>query len=549
MSSLTKIKDGTSVGEIVEVLTAALGAVPESVRYEAFANQVRLAINPEQPSSAKPLLSVAGALAGVVVRWWKGSFWIVRIVLFHDEKYILFNYTIAWAIGLVFLLVGLEGHIWRMWTSESGAILDDLVLWVLLPWTAGVVQVSTSTWSLATTYILHLRTYTARGRTKWPFYMEPRFVNFCGFAIPVLHLAVLLPVAIHADHFYREILVEYRKIVAILASAEADPANAVVELVAVQLAPHVVPLVHSFALLKTWFRASFIVYAIFAGALEAVFLFVAILYLKALRRSLRDFSSTTSTGYEVFVRTIRGLTQISTAFATLMTLLTLNAIWISVLSPESFTNGLIRELSSVLPIYTVILSSLAAAILVLHQTFYISPTYQPPSPSRSPRAPRFVLPFKTDRSSSTASDVSSFPTSFHPGSNVPKSLSKVAKAKVAAKRTSRHDWAFAARDQLPYLGGAGGGGLTFDDHDLGGSTGGRAFEHLEMHPSRTTVGTDERLAPRVGGARAVLTTSSVGPTVGGGIIVERNEVTVVSLPKDQSGSTVSFDDRDDEKGW
>ncbi|GAA5866217.1 hypothetical protein JCM8547_007206 [Rhodosporidiobolus lusitaniae] len=375
----------SSEAELVALLKSLLALVPSTTNpWSALGDRLEETGFPKEPAAAQPLLLTASVLSAVctlglsvafIVRWKRNTLWLCRIVQARSHMYIMWHYSMSWASGLVVLLLSFQGYIWSCWKVAGGDPVPDLLLWITLPWCAGISQVAVCCWSLATTYLLHLKTYTAQTRREWPWFTSARFVNPAFFFLCIVDFAAIVPLAVTASNHYKQLLGHKSDIHTLLESAAASWTGTTDTGVVGELAPLIMGLLDQQNLAASWFQYTSGVCAAFAVALELLFLLIAVLYLVALRRSLKNLSGSLGKGVDAFARTLHGLVRITAAFLVLMTLLAINAVWVTVLAKDVLTHPLTRMLAAVLPIYCVVVSAIPASVLIVYQAATTYPSF------------------------------------------------------------------------------------------------------------------------------------------------------------------------------
>ncbi|BGP19362.1 hypothetical protein JCM10213v2_007451 [Rhodosporidiobolus nylandii] len=369
---------------------AALAYLPSSVNATAILLQrFSQAVLPKEPPASRPLLvlvSVLSALSAICLaaafylRWRRNTLWVVRLVQARSHLYVMWHYSMSWSAGLIILLLALQGYIWSCWKVAGAEATADLLEWVTIPWCAGISQVAIACWSLSVTYLLHLKTYTASTR-RWPWYTSARAVNPFCFFLTFVDFVVIVPCAVQASKHYRAVFRYAAQLEGTVGGWTGEVSPELLQ----EVAPVFWQMLQAYNSAAKWFQITTLLCAAFAVTLEALFLVVSILYLLALRKSLRELSSRLGRGVDAFRSTLKGLIRISAAFALLMTLLSCNAVWVGVLAKQVLIDASTRMLAAVLPIACVVAGALPSAILVLYQAYTTYPSF--PSSSSATSAP------------------------------------------------------------------------------------------------------------------------------------------------------------------
>ncbi|BGP19368.1 hypothetical protein JCM10213_000996 [Rhodosporidiobolus nylandii] len=511
---------GVETQEQLEAILQRLAAlVPTSQNpYSTLLSQLANPVNPKQPRSAVPLLIAASVGAAVaflayivvfVIRWRKGILWIVRLTRARSEPYIVWQFQNAWALAASFMLLTFQGYVWSLYRLNRGALVPDLLYWVTLCWMPGVVALVIACWTITTTYILHRRTYSG-SRTVFPFYYSSRLISATFVSLVVGFVTLLLYYSLASGAQYRSMTNSYTLAAATLTEAEAAWSGTLDPSVLSSVASPLFELIQDAQALVWSFRRAFIVSGTIALGMEVYYLVLALLYIKALRQSLREVQDKSPIGVAVFSKTLHGVVTISFGFLAWTTSIAANGIWVAVLSERVLTSGLYAALSAIIPTLTTVAGALLIAGIMLFQTLTSPPVYF------------------------TASSPSRF-RSGHPAS--PRPLAK------PGRDLSLHLTAFAlaASEPLPSL-----AYLTYSDEGHGGHHHHAAslpFENLELQPTRESLA--DSLASTVHAERG---RDRPGGGVGDGIVVNKEQiVTVVELREKQWSS--ALDEGEEEKLW
>ncbi|GAA5866200.1 hypothetical protein JCM8547_007201 [Rhodosporidiobolus lusitaniae] len=517
MDAISKVK---SVDELVKVADQLISLLPRGTNaFSVFRTQLQANFHTRQPKSGGPLLIFASAGAGVaallfvflaVVRLRKKTFWLARIVRANSERYLLLHYQNAWMLLCLCLLLCLQGYIWTLYRTDYGQYTQGLMLWVSLCWVPGVIAEVVACWTLFTTYALHVKTYRPGGRTAFPFHLSSTFIASTAFLATGGYLGTIVTCANLSHNYSTAMYAAYAKVDTILARGEASYNGTVDMTTFGQAAVPLLNVVHDSQNLQKWFRTTFIVTGAFSIAFGLFFLLASIVYIRALRKSLFEFSGKSTTGTAMFSRTLRGLMAITASYVLFIFLVSANAVWVAVLAPHFLREGLYRELSAVIPTLTVVFGSLLVGGVMLYQTF-TSRTHFTSSPS-TPVVPKVsVSPLTT---------------------NINTRLSVAAPPPLAHHLTH---FALAAQEPLTNLSFA----YTPDValHAKETPFGDLELQETDTRHSASDVGVQRVPSTRRHGRAAHVESAE-------GIAVERQEVTVVTLGwKDASEAEVEEDEK------
>ncbi|GAA6060945.1 hypothetical protein JCM10212_003853 [Sporobolomyces blumeae] len=381
------VLDIDSEADIVTLLQGAALLIPRTTNpFTVFRQQLETASTGHAPSSLGPwligasvLLSTSSLLyiAGLVVRWRRGTLWFFRTVTVDRETFVLPHYIVSYVTMITFFCLCIQGFLWELYVkAEEQRFSKDYFLASSLPWIPGVTAVCIGAWSLTTTCksrVLHLRTY---GQDKVPWYTSARFVNTLGISLPILALCTLLPLGVVASERLKSSLVALSRADSVLLElastwspgTQVDPA---------QFELYANPL---WSFVQGWTRFQsraatfFAVLAAWCAALGTGFVAVGIAYLSALRRSIRHMTGRTKTGVETFERTFKWLTIITVTFGTTMIALAANVAWIAAMVKQIMQGSFVGELASLLPLYTVAVLAVPASTLLLYHAVSIPTT-------------------------------------------------------------------------------------------------------------------------------------------------------------------------------
>ncbi|BGP10739.1 hypothetical protein JCM10049v2_006631 [Rhodotorula toruloides] len=490
MDAIAQVKNEAQL-EIL--LAGSLSLIPAGVNRWGYVREqlADLALT-KQPKSATIFLILASALAAIAVllialvwtiRWRKGLFWLVRLARIRSgEPYVLFHYAFAWSACASFMLLAFQGYLWEVYQTQHRRPQYDFMLWVVFCWMPGCIAVIVACWTLTTTYILHIKTYASSNDFR--FYSSSRFVAGVFLTLVIGHIASVIPFAYFCNRYYRLMTTHWLDADALLAYAElqytSNPSSMSSATVVHDIAPHLFIVMQSVTSLIYWMRRAFIVYSAWSLSLGLLFATIGLVYIRALRRSLNDFKNKSPTASDVFSRTLRNVSILTAGFFGFVVIVSANAVWVAALAKQVLTSGRVTELSILVPTLTTIAGSLLLAVILLIQSL-TAPSVYSASPTRS------------------------FPSA----------------QKNPYGNLSRHyaQFALAASERFPVFGTG-----TLAEDALPTEV---PFENLELQAA-----VPQRMRTRSGtGSTAEF--GERGGAVEGIVVSRKQEVTVVSLPRDE----------------
>ncbi|GAA5984498.1 hypothetical protein JCM11641_007003 [Rhodosporidiobolus odoratus] len=347
----------TTEEQLVAFLANSLPLLPKGFNpYVYLRQQVDSVGGGAQPASTVPLL-IAGIVAdGILVllflilfflRMRNRAFWLARVVnVDRGRGYLLFHYQNAWCIPVVLMLATLQ-------------ILMTL---------GGVISMILATWTLTTTYILHRRTYATKGAV--PFYFSSPFITIAFLSLTAAYIAISCYFGSRADWFWRNFIDSFLTTEARLIRAAQEYSGTIETDDLRAVAPSMLAMVRDLDRLIFWYRGAFLVNGAVAIAFLFYFAIISLVYIAALRQSLREFAGKSTTGVAMFQKSLRGLIAVTTSFAFFIPVLAADAFWVAfsarkiIASPSS----VYTELSFIIPIFTCIFASTLAVLLMLYQT-------------------------------------------------------------------------------------------------------------------------------------------------------------------------------------
>ncbi|GAA5942737.1 uncharacterized protein JCM15063_000879 [Sporobolomyces koalae] len=458
--------------------------------WEYFESQAIIIMARQAPAIFSPLLICASVLlgtttvlfiAGVVIRWRKGTFWIFRTVRVGHERFVLPHYICSYVLLITIFNLCLQFFLWIIWfRNERGFQPKNHFLANSLPWIPGVLAVCVAVWSLTTTWVLHLRAY-AFGRRPW--YTTAIVVNSIGVLLPTLALATLLPFGLLAS---AQLEIVQNASNRLYKTLKANGINwfpgAAIESTQLSITSQLVIVVRqSLSSFGNKYEVFFSVLAGWCGLLGLMFVLVSSLYLRDLKVSIGEMRGRTKTGVETFARTYRWLVFVTVGLGISMVALAINTSWIAATLRSILGSGTVNAIAIIVPLFTVAILGLPVSVIILHNAI------------TTPSA----------RITSTCGErLRSDPRLRDPASTV---NSKDHLENDAQRYTTQFDLAAALPlDRFAFL--------SMPLHDSSDPPGQVPFDSLELQPT--------------------LTNSLARRKPADGVVVERNEETfVIALPK------------------
>ncbi|GAA5886493.1 hypothetical protein JCM6882_001655 [Rhodosporidiobolus microsporus] len=370
MSALTS---GKSVEELLNIV---LDQVPEEENpYTVLRLALLTTLAPEQLPPLRPLLIAVSVLAGIpplvlaaslIVRWQKGSLWLFRLHRTCDgSRYILPHYLSSWSFFLVILFGVLQGDIWHALGYGPGR---DRVYWMLLIWVPGYTALCFATWTLACAYIIHVKAFTAR--LTWRWFYSPWLLNTLGIFVPIAHLAVVVVLSVlTAQHFHHG-LDEYMALDRLFGQLEGRWEGGEVDLDTLRgTFPTAQKFLDEWRAFTHWFTTTCWFYGATGLVIGASLVFVAMAYIRALRRHAVSTASVRVARND-FGKTRWWLTVVTCAFALVFTALVANFLWIGALGDKPFTSSKIGLIANVLPFYLLTIPCIPVSIILLLRAFH-----------------------------------------------------------------------------------------------------------------------------------------------------------------------------------
>ncbi|GAA5953764.1 hypothetical protein JCM3765_006960 [Sporobolomyces pararoseus] len=276
--------------------------------YVALADYIQDAIVPKIPFSGLVQLYLLAAtfgltllfvVASILVRWYKGIFWLFQVS--HSPTLIRPHFSLSWSTVSVFMLALFEGYIFECVNLFKRNIRPSLGYWVCLIWTICFVGGECAAWALGVSYLVHVQA-SGGGRNgdglrtggdkidRWA-----KVSNFAGILCPIIYLAIILPLGvITGRHFYEAISI-LLKVDAILREGEASknwkPGQPLSILALTPALPLVTKLESSQASLVTGWKWTYGAYSVLTCILVTVLTTISILYLTSLRQRIKQNAS------------------------------------------------------------------------------------------------------------------------------------------------------------------------------------------------------------------------------------------------------------------
>ncbi|GAA5881392.1 hypothetical protein JCM8547_006030 [Rhodosporidiobolus lusitaniae] len=357
-----------SVEELLEELLDSLE--PGQNPYQALRVILFKTLSPKPEAVREPLLYAASGLAclpflflaaSLVVRWRKRSLWLFRMHRTSDgSRYILPHYVTSWSIFLLILFAFLQGEIWSA-LGKAGHTKREL--WTMLTWLPAYVSLCFATWTLACTYIIHVKTFTDRYH---PILFSPYLVNSLGISTPIILIVLVGAFAgIASKHYQKGIML-------------FTDANVGLEQMAAKWTGGVdrstfesfLPAGRIFLTeWRDWFRIVCWTYA-GAGLLVAtVFVAFAVSYIRILSQHNNPSNAVCPASQE-FRRTRNWLVVVTAAFSLVFSFVVATFTWLAIVGDELFTSARANLIGSVLPFYMLDVSCLIVSIILLWRAFH-----------------------------------------------------------------------------------------------------------------------------------------------------------------------------------
>ncbi|GAA5977855.1 hypothetical protein JCM5350_006197 [Sporobolomyces pararoseus] len=380
------IANVTSAEELDAILENLTSIVPHNVNpYMVLRQEFAKFFSYSAPSSANPLLVLGSALlaivsilflAGFLMRARRGTLWAFRVVRVGRESYILGSLVLNKGGFDAITSMTLQIFVWLAYRGNEGEIVKHRILAFVLPWLPGGVAAAFAIWCLSVTYILHLRTYSSE-MARVPWYLSSKLANTVGIALPFILLGSTLPLTLMASINYDRGTENYIAFDTLLAQAQLEwrRGNPVASEVLNKGSSILYLSLNDFKDATTWFEYTYYCLTAWCAAFTLGFLVVGWLYTVALQKTINELSPT-SVGYEAFKKTRRWLLNISFMFVITMAAVTAHSAWISVYCSKMLSDGLLYELATILPVFTIAVLGLPVSILLL-----LHACYTPTSPS------------------------------------------------------------------------------------------------------------------------------------------------------------------------
>ncbi|TKA53585.1 hypothetical protein B0A53_03876 [Rhodotorula sp. CCFEE 5036] len=313
-----------------------------------------------QSKVAKPLyiLGSVGAAVDVLlfvsvwfIRWRKNSFWLVRKATSQDEVYYLAHSSLPYSGLNVLMCLSLQGFAWRA---------ADRYL-----------------------HVLHLRSYADK---RAPRFASPWVLLGSFIATSIAFLASSLPPVVKSAKAYSDTMLDWVAIDEMLgeaASLYAGTASASSAAVANSIAPRLFALIARKQRLYRLFRLTYLLYAAWAFLLGGTFCVFGIAYARAVKRSLNEFKDRSPTASTVFSQTVRNLIALLLGFTLFIVVVSVNSIWVGILSAEVLDSGPVMQLSAIIPLLAAVFGILVMALTMFYQALTAPTVYVPPSLSRT----------------------------------------------------------------------------------------------------------------------------------------------------------------------
>ncbi|GAA6027678.1 hypothetical protein JCM8097_007978 [Rhodosporidiobolus ruineniae] len=351
--------------------------------YLAIDEYLKDQLFPSVPSSAVDQLYFLAAILGLTallvlislaLRWRRGAFWVVR--MHHSPRMLRPHATISWALIAVVMLVFFEVLLGYEVRFLHKAITPSFAYWLLLVWSLAWLGGHVAAWSLLVSFILHLHAIDSSFRAG----LYAILANVGGVLTPVLYASVLLPLGCLGGKHYRDAIHHFQEIETLLQQgAKSWTPEAGFSILSLAPAlPTLEKMQASVARFVTFFRATFIFYAITASLLVTYLVIIATLHVSSLRRMLaqatHDMSS--SNNYEGPARprnrqqhrvhrTLQSLTLTIGAFSFLGLFFTCIAIVASISPLKLITSPTYAQVVLLGPLWAFAVFGLPCAVLLI----------------------------------------------------------------------------------------------------------------------------------------------------------------------------------------
>ncbi|GAA5930550.1 hypothetical protein JCM1841_003166 [Sporobolomyces salmonicolor] len=302
-------------------------------------------------------------------------------------------------------LLALQGLIWSTIRMNSGSVLLDFILWKLVPWMAGGVAICAGEWSLLTTYVLHLLTYTPHPPcpTGWPFYTSVTFINSVGILTPLLHIASVTVFSLLSSNNYSAGIQAYKAVdFQLLVAQDAWNGTFDASVITTAVEPRTTSFQLSWNAFSDWFARTFYLYLAWSSLFLVLFVLIVGLYIRVLRKSVQDLYSqdlrTTNIPTDGVERktidplrkTMKALSWVTVPFVIVCSASVANFAWVAIMSRQVIFDSKINEFGSLLP--TLIIGGISFLVsLVLLRQALRTPSSSGSHPSHhswhSPRRP------------------------------------------------------------------------------------------------------------------------------------------------------------------
>ncbi|KWU44554.1 hypothetical protein RHOSPDRAFT_33881 [Rhodotorula sp. JG-1b] len=390
MEALSGVKSSQQLAGLLSAYIPLLAR--EGNPYAILRKTIRDVVLLPQSKAAEPLyiLGSVGAAVDVLlfvavwfIRWRKNSFWLVRKATSQDEVYYLAHSSLPYSGLNILMCLGLQGFAWCMYSQAKGIPVPMSIYWTSLCWLPGILGLLLNCYVMGTAYILHLRSYADK---RAPRFGSPWVLLGTLIATAIAFLASSLPPAVKSAKAYSDTMLDWMAIDEMLgeaASLYAGTASTSSAAVANSVAPRLFELIQRKQRLYHLFRFTYLLYAAWAFLLGGIFCVLGVAYVRAVKRSLNEFKDRSPTASTVFSQTVRNLIALLLGFTLFIVVVSVNSVWVGILSAEVLDNGPVMQLSAIIPLLAAVFGILVIALTMFYQALTAPTVYVPPSLSRT----------------------------------------------------------------------------------------------------------------------------------------------------------------------
>ncbi|GAA5846151.1 hypothetical protein JCM11251_002287 [Rhodosporidiobolus azoricus] len=245
----------------------------------------------------------------------------------------------------------------------------------------GYTALCFATWTLACAYVIHVKAFASR--STWPWFFSAYLLNTLGILIPSIHVVVVVILVVFTSKHFHQGLDQFVVVDTLLRQLESqwngeefDPRSL----------EGILPNGSS------------------GLGIGALLVFVAIAYIRTLRRQSMTTSATTtvqSARRNDFSETRWWLTAVTCAFALVFTALVSNFLWVAALGDKPYVDAKVSLIANVLPFYVLTVACIPVSFILLVRAVN-DPAHQHRSASRSSRSRSRSRSHKYDHELSTS---------------------------------------------------------------------------------------------------------------------------------------------------